>query len=133
MRYPTCMLQAGYRIRSSLQRMQSSVARVILLIPMSSDITTHLKSLHWLLVKVGSSYEIACICYRSHKNTAPSFVTDMLQKIHCTPATRAVSHTPCLFSTDLHTAWQHCDRSIFLYIYVLNTIPSDIRCASSLS
>ena len=38
-------------------------ARVILRLPKSSSITIHLKSLHWLPVKVWSTYKIACLCY----------------------------------------------------------------------
>ena len=53
---------------SHLQRIQNYAARVILCLPKSSDITTHLKSLYWLHVKVGSTYKIACLC--CHSNTA---------------------------------------------------------------
>ena len=50
-------------VTSNLQRIQNYAARVILRLPMSSIITIHLKSLHWLAVKVRSTYEIACLCY----------------------------------------------------------------------
>ena len=39
-----------------MQRTQNYAARVILRIPKSSNITTHLKSLHWLPGKVRSTY-----------------------------------------------------------------------------
>ena len=65
---------------SNLQRIQNYAARVILRLPKSSSITTHLKSLHWLPVKVRSTYKIACLCYHCHSSTAPSYVADMLQK-----------------------------------------------------
>ena len=39
-------------VTSHLQRIQNYTARVILRLPMSSSITIHLKSLHWLPVKV---------------------------------------------------------------------------------
>ena len=45
---------------SNLQRIQNYAARVILRLPMSSSITIHVKSLHWLPVKVRSTYKIAC-------------------------------------------------------------------------
>ena len=82
-------------VTSHFQRIQNYAARVILRLPMSSSITIHLKSLHWLPVKVRS--KIACLCYHCHSSTAPSYVTGML---HCT---LAPAHTPCLFSIDLHT------------------------------
>ena len=51
-------------VTSHLQRIQNYAARVILRLPMSSSITIHLKSLHWLPVKVRSTYKIACLCTR---------------------------------------------------------------------
>ena len=65
-------------VTSHLQRIQNYAARVILRLPKSSSITIHLKSLHWLSVKVRSTYKIACLCYHCHSSTAPSYVTDML-------------------------------------------------------
>ena len=61
-----------------LQRIQNYAARVIFRLPMSSSITIHLKSLHWLPVKLRSTYKIACLCYHSHSSTASSYGTDML-------------------------------------------------------
>ena len=67
-------------VTSHLQRIQNYAARVILRLPMSSSITIHLKSLHWLHVKVRSTYKIACLFYDCHSSTAPSYVAYMLQK-----------------------------------------------------
>ena len=77
---------------SHLQRIQNYAARVILRLPMSSSITTHLGSLHWLPVNVRSTYKIACLCY--HSSTAPSYVADMLHRkpLH-TRNTRSSSYT----------------------------------------
>ena len=71
---------SSHDVTSNLQRMQNYAARVILCLPMSYSITTHLKSLHWLPVKVRSTYKIACLCYHCHSSTAPSYVADMLLK-----------------------------------------------------
>ena len=65
-------------VTSHLQLMQKYAARVILCLTKSSSITTHLKSLHWLPVKVRSTYKIACLCYHCHSSTAPSYVADIL-------------------------------------------------------
>ena len=46
-------------VTSHFQRIQNYAARVILRLPKSSSITIHLKSLHWLSVKVRSTYKIA--------------------------------------------------------------------------
>ena len=61
-------------VTSHLQRTQNYAARVIIHPPKSSNITTHLKSLHWFPVKVRSTYKIACLCYHCHSSTAPSYV-----------------------------------------------------------
>ena len=106
---------------SHLQRVQNYAARVILRLPMSSSITIHLKSLHWLPVKVRSTYKIACLCYHCHSSTAPSYVTDMLHKKPShTHATLAPAHTPCLFSIDLHTVRQHWVVARFLLLLLLS-------------
>ena len=102
-------------VTSHMQRIQNYAARVILCLPRSSSITTHLKSLHWLPVKVRSTYEIACLCYHYHSSTAPSYVADML---HRKPSL-APAHTPCLFSIDLHTVRQHLVIDHFLLLLLL--------------
>ena len=63
-----------------VQRKQNYAARLILRLPKSSNITTHLKSLHWLPVKDRSTYKLACLCYKCHSSAAPSYVADMLPK-----------------------------------------------------
>ena len=68
-----------HNVTSYLQRIQNNAARVILRLPKSSSITTHLRSLHWLPFKVKSTYEIACLYCHCHSSTAPSYVTDILQ------------------------------------------------------
>ena len=67
-------------VTSNLQQILNYAARVILCLPMSSSITIHLKSLHWLPVKVRSTYKTACLCYHCHSSSAPSYVADMLHK-----------------------------------------------------
>ena len=108
---------------------------LILCLPKSSDIATHLKSLHWLSVKVRSTYEIACLCYHCHSSTAPSYVTDMLRKgpSH-TRSTHSSSYIMSLLSRPAHSKATLGDRSFsFASSSVWNSIPNDVRCAQSLS
>ena len=114
--------------------MQNYAARVILCLPKSSSITTHLKSLHWLPVKVRSTYKIACLCYHCHSSTAPSYVADMLHKkpLH-TRITRSSSYTIPLLNRLAHSKATHGDRSFSLASSIWNSIPNDVRCAPSLS
>ena len=116
-------------VTSHLQRMQNYAAAVILCLTKSSNITTHLKSLHWLPIKVRSTYKIACLCYYCHSSTAPSYVTDMLHKKPShTHNTRSSSYTMPLLKATLG------DRSFsFTSSSVSNSIPNDVRCAPSLS
>ena len=118
-----------------LQRMQNYAARVILRLPKSSSITTHLISLHWLPVKVRSTYKIACLCYPCHSSAAPSYVADMLHKKPShTRITRSSSYTVPLLNRPAHSKATHGDRSLsFAYSSVWNSIPIDVRCDPSLS
>ena len=67
-------------VTSHFQWTQNLAARVTMHIPKSANIITHLKSLHLLPINVKSTCKIACLCYQCHISTAPSYVTDMLQK-----------------------------------------------------
>ena len=74
------LFYSTHYVTSHLQRKQNYAARVIFRLPMSSNIFTHLKSLHLLPVQVGNTYKIACLCYHCRSITALSYVSEMLQK-----------------------------------------------------
>ena len=122
-------------VTSHLQRIQNYAARVILRLPMSSSITTHLKSLHWLPVNVRSTYKIACLCYHCHSRTAPSDVADMLhEKPSHTRISRSSSYSMPLLNGPAHSKATIDDRSFsFDSSSVWISIPNDVRCAPSLS
>ena len=121
-------------VTSHLQQTQNYAARVILRLPRSSNITTHLKSLHWLPVKVRSTYKIACLCYHCHSSTAPSYVVDMLhRKPSHTCNTPSSSYTMPLLNRPAHSKATLGDRSFsFASSSVWNSIPNDVRCTPSL-
>ena len=124
------MFGSTHDVTSHLQPMQNYAARVILRLPKSSSITTHLKSLHWLPVKVRSTYKIACLCYHCHGSTAASYVADMLHK------NPSHTHNPrtSSYTMPAHSKATLVDRSIsFASSSVWNSIPNDVRCAPSLS
>ena len=99
-------------VTSHLQRIQNYAARVILCLPKSSSITIHLKSLHWLSVKVRSTYKIACLCYHCHSSTAPSYVADILhRKPSHTRNTHSSSYTMPLLNRPAHSKAALGDRS----------------------
>ena len=118
-----------------LQRIQNYAARVILRLPMSSNITTHLMSLHWLPVQVRSTYKISCLCYHCHSSTAPSYVADMLQKkpSHARN-TRTSSSTMPLLNRPAHSMATLGDSSFsFASSSVWHSISNYVRCVQSLS
>ena len=110
------LFDSTHDVTSHLQRIQGYAARVILRLPMSSNITTRLKSLHWLPAKVRSTYKIACLCYHCHSSTAPSYVADMLQKRPShTSKTRSSSYTMPLLIRPAHCRATLGDRSFFCF------------------
>ena len=122
-------------VTSHLQRIQNYAARVILCLPRSSSITTHLRSLHWLPVKVRSTYKIACLCCHSHSSTAPSYIADLLhiKPSHCRNI-RTSSYTMPLLNRPTQSKATLCNRSFsFASSSVWNSIPNYVRCAPSLS
>ena len=76
----TQLFGSTHDVTSHLQQIQNYAVRVILCLPMSSNIITHLKLHHWIPVEVRSTYKIACLCYHRSSSTPPSYVTDMLHK-----------------------------------------------------
>ena len=118
-----------------LQRTQNYAAGVILRLPKSSNITTPLKSLHWLPVKVKCTYKTACLCYHFHNYTASSYVADMLQqKPSHTHNTRSSSDNMPLLNRPVHSKATLVDRSFsFASSSFWNSVPNDVRCAPSLS
>ena len=98
-------------VTSHLQRIQNYAARLTLRLPKSSNITTHLKSLHWLPVKVRSTYKIACLCYHCHRCTSPSYAVDMLHRRPShTRNTRSSSYTMPLLNRLAHSKATLGDR-----------------------
>ena len=129
------LFSSTHDMTSHLHRIQNYAAQVILCLPMSSSIAIHLKSLHWLPVKVRSTYKIACLCYHCHSSTAPSYVTDMLYKRPShTRNTHSSSYTMPLLNRPAHSTATLGDRSFsFASSSVWNSILNDVRCAPLLS
>ena len=110
-------------VTSHLQRIQNYAARVILCLPRSSSITTYLKSLHWLPVKVRSTYKIACLCYHCHSSTAPSYVADMQNKKPShTRNNRSSSYTMPHLNRPAHSKATLGDRSFFFLLLLSGTL-----------
>ena len=121
-------------VTSYLQRIQNYAAWIILRLPKSSNITTHLKSLHLLPVKVRSVYKIAYLYYHCYCSTAPSYVVDMLQKKPSrTHNTRSSSYNMPLLNRPAHSKAHLVIACFLLFLLLSGTISNDIRCGPSLS
>ena len=120
------LFSSTHGMASCFKQIQNYAARVILCIPKSANITTHLKSLHWLPVKVRRTYKIACLCYHCYSSTAPSYVTDMLQKKPSN--TCSSSYTMPLLNRPAHSKAILCDHLFYCDTSVWNSIPNYVRC-----
>ena len=109
------MFGSIHDVTSRLQWMQYYAALLILHIQKSANITSHFNSLHWLPVNARSTYKIACLCCHCHNSTAPSYVTDMLQKRPShTRNSRPSSYTMPLLNRPVHSKATLGDRSFSL-------------------
>ena len=107
-----------------LQRYQNYAARVILLLPKSSNI--HLRS------RDGLPCKIACLCFHCHSSATPSYVADMLQiKPSHTRYSRSSSYTMPLPNGPAHSKATHGDRSFsFASSSVWHSSPNNVRCVA---
>ena len=78
----------------------------------SLNMSTFLKSLHWLAFKVRNTLKTACLYYDCHSSTAPSYVADMLQRKQShTRNTRSCSNTIPLLNRAIHSKATPSNRS----------------------
>ena len=99
-------------------QIQNYAARVILRLPKSSSITIHLKSHHWLPVKVRSTYKIAVCTTTARAVLHHHMSLTCCIKSHRTPTSVVPAHTPCIFSIDLYTVRQHFVIVNFLLLHL---------------
>ena len=67
-----------------LQRIQNNAARLALRLHKFDHITHALQTLHWLPVAERIQYKICCLCFKSLNDSAPVYLSELLQ-LH-TPA-----------------------------------------------
>ena len=105
------LICSTHDVTSHFQRIKNYATRAFLRLSRSSNITTHLESLHWHPVKVRSTYKIACLCYHCHSSTVPSYDTDMQQKKPShTNNTRSCAYTMPLHNRPAHSKATLGDR-----------------------
>ena len=133
--YSPMLFGSTHDVTSHMHWIQINAARVIKHLPRSSNIATHLKSIHCIPVKVRTTYKIACLCYHCHSSTAPSYVADMLQSLPSHACySPSSSYTMPPINRNAHNMATLGDRSTLIASSsVWNSIPNDVRCALSLS
>ena len=62
-----------------LQLLQNHAARLIFRAKKKDHITPLLFQLHWLPIKFRIDYKIALLCFKCLKNTAPTYLKDLVQ------------------------------------------------------
>ena len=107
-------------VTSNLQRIQNNAARVVLRLPKSSNIATHLISLHWLPVKLRSTYKMFFCATTATAVLHHHMSLTCCMKSHRIPASLDPAHIPCLLSIDQHTVKQHFVIARFLLLLLLS-------------
>ena len=116
---------------NKLQRIQNTLARVVLNSRHSSSYSTNLQSLHWLPVKQRITYKLATLAFRSINRTSPAYLTSLIQPY--TPARHLRSSDSHLLATprvNLSLTKQSFGVSA---PSVWNSLPTSIRAASTYS
>ena len=110
-------------VTSHLQQIQNYAARVILRLPKSSNIATHLRSLNWLPVNVRSTLAKLLVCATTATAVQHHHMLQTCcRKSYDTPATLAPALTPHLFSLDMLAVRQHLVIARFLSFLLSGTL-----------
>jgi hypothetical protein len=115
-----------------LKKVQNTAVRIITLCPIQNNITPHLKTLHWLPVRLRIDFKILLLTFKVLNGMAPKYLCDLLHfretphslrsessKVLDTPRTRTVSYGDRAFSVGAAVLW--------------NKLPEDIRFEEKLS
>jgi hypothetical protein len=112
-----------------LQLLQNTAARIVTLSKKSCHITPILKDLHWLPVSYRIMYKIALIVYKSMNDSAPSYISDLLQLYVPIRNLRSIDKLLLRVPRSYHT-WG--DRSFAVAAPRLwNSLPLHIRASKS--
>ena len=87
------LMGCPFSVIKPLQKVQNSAARLILKVPRNQPCTPLLKELHWLPVSERIRYKVACMCYNSLTDTAPSYLTELLHVYTPSRSLRSSSDT----------------------------------------
>ena len=117
---------------NKLQTVQNSAARLIVGVRKSHHITPILIQLHWLPVRQRIDYKILLLTYCALNNLAPAYLRDLL--CYYQPSRTLRSSCQNLL-VEPKFRLSSCGSRAFVYAAprLWNSLPLDIRCASSLN
>ena len=83
-----------------MQKVQNTVAHLILRAPHHQNCTPLLQQLHWLPISEWIKYKTACMCYNTITGSAPSYISGLLHRNSPSSCLRSLSdmhaQTPAL-------------------------------------
>ena len=115
---------------TKLQRIQNHAARLVLKKAKRDHVTPLFRKLHWLPLQARIDYKICVLCFKCINKTAPSYLSDLLEKYVPSRLLRSGSQNllkipPRANKKCTEKAFKHCAP------YIWNSLPSDIREAKS--
>ena len=120
-------------ILQPLQKVQNSAARIIFKARYRQPTTPLLIQLHWLPVKERINYKTACFCYHIITDSAPAYLSDLVQLYTPSRSLRSSSDTRLLRQGRFKRK-SHGFRSFSVYAPQLwNSLPTHIRHAPSIT
>ena len=120
---PKCSLQR-------LQTIQNAVARIVIPTGKFDHITPVLRKLHWLPIEQRIKFKIATLTFKILRNQHPIYLREML--LYHQPYMSTRSADKCLLKIPLRRTKSGCRAFSYASPYVWNSLPLEIRMASSL-
>jgi len=93
-----------------LQRVQNNAARIVLQAPRQSDVSSLLRTLHWLPVEQRIDYKLAMLTFKTQQTSYPHYLNQHISLQHSIVVRPTAVHA---ISTDIicQTIVQHCHTS----------------------
>ena len=113
-----------------LQRIQNILVRVVTALLGREHITSDLKELHWLPIRVRVTFKVAPLVYRFRKRRQPPYLADRISD--CVPTRTLRSSTKTLLAEPSFSATTSCRSFRYVAAKTWNNLPDDIRTVDSL-
>jgi hypothetical protein len=112
-----------------LQRAQNSLARAVLMRPISASVTAMLQELHWLPLHDRIKFKLACFCFKIHSSQQPTYLIPALQDY--VPARTLRSSDTMLLSIPFTRTTSARRRFGYSAPFIWNSLPAHLRLCTS--